>query len=52
MRWPIPRAGQAVTHQVHELLVGRRVELVFNPFDLTGIEVRDHRAPPQPVVDQ
>jgi putative transposase len=27
-------------YQVDELLVGRRVELVFDPFDLTEIEVR------------
>ena len=30
----------ANTYQVDELLVGRRVELVFDPFDLTEIEVR------------
>jgi putative transposase len=30
------------TYQVDELLVGRRVELVFDPFDLTDIEVRYH----------
>jgi putative transposase len=28
------------TYQVDELLTGRKVELVFDPFDLTGIEVR------------
>ena len=28
------------TYQVDALLAGRRVELVFDPFDLTGIEVR------------
>jgi putative transposase len=28
------------TYQVDELLVGRKVELVFDPFDLTDIEVR------------
>ncbi len=30
----------ANVYQVDELLVGRRVELVFDPFDLTEIEVR------------
>jgi putative transposase len=30
----------ANTYQVDELLIGRRVELVFDPFDLTAIEVR------------
>jgi putative transposase len=30
------------TYQVDQLLAGRKVELVFDPFDLTGIEVR-HR---------
>jgi putative transposase len=30
----------ANTYQVDPLLVGRRVELVFDPFDLTDIEVR------------
>ena len=30
----------ANTYQVDELLVGRRVELVFDPFDLTDIDVR------------
>ena len=28
------------TYQVDALLVGRRVELVFDPFDLTRIQVR------------
>jgi putative transposase len=27
-------------YQVDELLVGRKVELVFDPFDLTDIEIR------------
>jgi putative transposase len=27
-------------YQVDELLIGRKVELVFDPFDLTDIEVR------------
>jgi putative transposase len=30
----------ANSYQVEELLVGRKVELVFDPFDLTDIEVR------------
>lgn len=30
------------TYAVDELLIGRRVELVFDPFDLTTVEVRDH----------
>jgi putative transposase len=30
----------ANTYQVDELLVGRRVELVFDPFDLTEIDIR------------
>src|SRR6266511_2887801 len=29
-----------ITDQVDELLIGRKVELVFDPFDLTDIEVR------------
>jgi putative transposase len=33
---------QGNTYQVDELLVGRRVELVFDPFDLTDIDVRYH----------
>jgi transposase InsO family protein len=33
------------TYQVDPTLVGRRVELVFDPFDLTQIEVRHHGAP-------
>ena len=32
-------------YQVDPTLVGRRVELVFDPFDLTQIEVRHHGAP-------
>jgi putative transposase len=28
------------TYQVDELLTGRRIELVFDPFDLTDVEVR------------
>jgi putative transposase len=28
------------TYQVDELLTGHKVELVFDPFDLAGIEVR------------
>jgi putative transposase len=31
---------QGNTYQVDPLLVGRRVELVFDPFDLTRIQVR------------
>jgi putative transposase len=30
------------TYQVDPVLVGRKVELVFDPFDLTDIEVRHH----------
>jgi putative transposase len=33
------------TYQVDQLLAGRKVELVFDPFDLTAIEVR-HRGQP------
>jgi len=33
------------TYQVDPTLVGRRVELVFDPFDLTQIEVRHQGAP-------
>jgi putative transposase len=33
------------TYQVDAALVGRRVELVFDPFDLTEIEVRWHGRP-------
>jgi putative transposase len=33
------------TYQVEATLVGRRVELVFDPFDLTQIEVRHQGAP-------
>jgi putative transposase len=32
-------------YQVDPTLVGRRVELVFDPFDLTQVEVRHHGAP-------
>jgi putative transposase len=35
----------ANTYQVDGSLVGRRVELVFDPFDLTNIEVRLHGKP-------
>jgi len=31
------------TYQVDQLLVGRKVELVFDPFDLTSIDVRDQQ---------
>ena len=33
------------TYQVDQLLAGRKVQLVFDPFDLTAIEVR-HRGQP------
>jgi hypothetical protein len=33
------------TYQVDPALVGHRVELVFDPFDLTAIEVRYHNRP-------
>jgi putative transposase len=33
------------TYEVDPTLVGRRVELVFDPFDLSQIEVRHHGAP-------
>jgi putative transposase len=33
------------TYQVDSVLVGRRIELVFDPFDLTHIEVRHAGAP-------
>ena len=33
------------TYEVDPLLVGRRVELVFDPFDLTTIEVRYRGVP-------
>ena len=33
------------TYQVNPSLAGRRVELVFDPFDLTGIEVRWQGSP-------
>jgi putative transposase len=33
------------TYQVDPTLVGRKVELVFDPFDLTRIQVRHHGAP-------
>jgi putative transposase len=33
------------TYQVDPSLAGRRVELVFDPFDLTGIEVRWQGSP-------
>src|SRR3954447_26763213 len=36
---------QGNTYQVDPLLVGRRVELVFDPFDLTRIQVRLHGVP-------
>ena len=36
---------QGNTYQVDSVLVGRRVELVFDPFDLTQIEVRHAGAP-------
>ena len=53
-RWPRRSSGQSTrtvtktapvslhgnTYQVDPLLVGRRVELVFDPFDLTAVEVR------------
>ena len=36
---------QGNTYQVDPLLTGRRVELVFDPFDLTAVEVRVHGVP-------
>ena len=33
------------TYQVDPSLTGRRVELVFDPFDMTDISVRHHGAP-------
>ena len=35
----------ANTYQVDPTLIGRRVELVFDPFDLTQLEVRDQGKP-------
>lgn len=32
------------TYQVDPMLVGRKVELVFDPFDLTAVEVRDRKS--------
>jgi putative transposase len=37
-------------YQVDAALVGRRVELVFDPFDLTRLEVRHHGRPMGPAV--
>jgi Mu transposase, C-terminal. len=45
----VTKTAQVTLHnnryQVDELLIGRKVELVFDPFDLTDIEVRyDNRS--------
>jgi putative transposase len=38
------------TYQVDPVLAGRRVELVFDPFDLTSIEVRAQGKPMGPAI--